>query len=73
MAKTYKRPDVYIEEKSVFGKSIQPVETAVPAFIGYTEKRPTTDDEYKFHHISSLENYRKLFGGNACTDQADLG
>ena len=31
-------PDVYIEEISVFPPSVAEVETAIPAFIGYTEK-----------------------------------
>jgi len=35
---TYKTPDVYVEEISVFPPSVAEVETAVPAFIGYTEK-----------------------------------
>jgi phage tail sheath protein FI len=35
---TYNTPDVYIEEISVFPPSVAEVETAIPAFIGYTEK-----------------------------------
>lgn len=38
MAKIYATPGVYIEEKSAFPNSAVPVSTAVPAFIGYTEK-----------------------------------
>ena len=38
MAKTYKTPGVYIEEISLLPPSIAEVETAIPAFIGYTEK-----------------------------------
>ncbi|MBR4624660.1 MAG: phage tail sheath family protein, partial [Alphaproteobacteria bacterium] len=34
----YKTPGVYIKEKNAFGTSVVEVETAVPAFIGYTEK-----------------------------------
>ncbi len=34
---TYKTPDVYVEEISVFPPSVAEVETAVPAFIGYTQ------------------------------------
>ena len=33
---TYRTPDVYIEEISVFPPSVAEVETAIPAFIGYT-------------------------------------
>jgi Bacteriophage tail sheath protein len=35
---TYRTPDVYVEEISVFPPSVAEVETAIPAFIGYTEK-----------------------------------
>ena len=35
---TYKTPDVYVEEISVFPPSVAEVESAVPAFVGYTQK-----------------------------------
>lgn len=35
---TYKTPGVYLEEVSSFPSSVAPVATAIPAFIGYTEK-----------------------------------
>jgi phage tail sheath protein FI len=35
---TYRTPDVYVEEISVFPPSVAEVGTAIPAFIGYTEK-----------------------------------
>lgn len=35
---TYKTPGVYIEEISIFPPSVAQVETAIPAFIGYTQK-----------------------------------
>ena len=38
MATTYKTPGVYIEEIPKFPPSVAPVDTAIPAFIGYTEK-----------------------------------
>lgn len=38
MATSYRTPGVYIEEISKFPPSIAEVETAIPAFIGYTEK-----------------------------------
>ena len=34
---TYRTPDVYVEEISVFPPSVAEVETAIPAFVGYTE------------------------------------
>ncbi|MCI4668276.1 MAG: phage tail sheath family protein [Bacteroidia bacterium] len=59
-----KTPGVYIEERSVFGNSVVPVPTAIPAFIGYTEK---TDYDGKsitnqLIKISSLVDYLNLFG-----------
>ena len=46
MATAYKTPGVYIEEISRFPPSVAPVETAIPAFIGYTETATdvTADD-----------------------------
>ncbi len=38
MATSYKTPGVYIEEISKFPPSVAEVETAIPIFIGYTEK-----------------------------------
>jgi phage tail sheath protein FI len=38
MATNYKTPGVYIEEIPKFPPSIAQVETAIPVFIGYTEK-----------------------------------
>src|SRR5215217_4764349 len=35
---TYKTPGVYIEEIPLFPPSVAQVETAIPAFIGYTQK-----------------------------------
>ena len=35
---SYSTPGVYIEEVPVFPPSIAPVATAIPAFIGATEK-----------------------------------
>lgn len=34
----YKTPGVYIKEKNAFGNSIVEAETAIPVFIGRTEK-----------------------------------
>ena len=38
MATAYKTPGVYVEEITKFPPSVAEVETAIPAFIGYTEK-----------------------------------
>lgn len=62
---TYYTPGVYIEEISKFPPSITAVETAIPAFIGFTEKA-TMDGESvigKPVRISSLLEYENIFGG----------
>ncbi|WP_300487965.1 phage tail sheath C-terminal domain-containing protein [Flavobacterium sp.] len=55
----YKTPGVYVEEIAKFPPSVAQVETAIPAFIGYTEKGPKNDPT----RISSLMEYTALFGG----------
>lgn len=64
MAKVLATPGVYIEEKSAFSSSIVAVPTAVPAFIGYTEKamrgkKSLTNVPTK---ITSLAEYIDMFG-----------
>lgn len=64
-AGSYKTPGVYIEEIPKFPPSIAPVETAIPAFIGYTEKATSPTDSdllLKPKRISSLVEYRTYFG-----------
>lgn len=66
MATVYKTPGVYIEEIPKFPPSIAPVETAIPAFIGYTEKamdKVADDLILKPKRITSLVEYEKYFGG----------
>lgn len=65
MATTLATPGVYIEEKSSFGSSVVPVQTAVPAFIGYTEKanRGSKDLTNVPTRVSSFAQYVELFGG----------
>ena len=61
-----KTPGVYVEEISLFPPSVAEVATAIPAFIGYTEKaldanlKLLTNTPVK---ISSLLEYSLLFGG----------
>ena len=62
---TYRTPDVYVEEISVFPPSVAEVETAVPAFIGNTEKamRTTAGDlTLKPTKIYSFKEYEQYFG-----------
>ena len=65
MATVYKTPGVYVEEISIFPPSIAQVETAVPAFIGYT--RLAQDRGQSLHliptRINSLVEFEQLFGG----------
>lgn len=62
---TYKTPDVYVEEISVFPPSVAEVETAVPAFIGYTERAKLTEDDDLLlvpTKIYSLKEFETYFG-----------
>ncbi len=60
----YKTPNVYVEEISTLPPSVAPVATAVPAFIGYTEKSGTNlAGEIVPARISSMLDYERLFGG----------
>jgi phage tail sheath protein FI len=61
----YKTPGVYIEEIPHLPPSIASVETAIPAFIGYTEKaqwKTVGDLNLKPWRISSLLEYEQFFG-----------
>lgn len=65
MAQPYKTPGVYIEEITKFPPSIAPVETAIPAFIGYTERaieKVADDLHLKPKRIISLLEYENHFG-----------
>jgi len=60
-----KTPGVYIVEKNAFPNSVVEVATAVPAFIGYTEKadnksKPLTQKPFRITSMAEFENY---YGG----------
>jgi phage tail sheath protein FI len=61
---TYKTPDVYVEEISVFPPSVAEVETAIPAFIGHTEKAKKNANELtlKPTKIYSLKEFEEYYG-----------
>lgn len=61
---TMKTPGVYIVEKSAFPNSVVGVATAVPAFIGYTEKAEQGAISLlnKPFRISSMAEYQRYFG-----------
>ncbi len=65
---TYRTPDVYVEEISVFPPSVAEVETAIPAFIGYTAKaikKLDNDLILEPTKIYSLKEYETFFGFQA--------
>jgi phage tail sheath protein FI len=65
MATAYKTPGVFVEEIPKFPPSVAPVETAIPAFIGYTEKAQEAvagDLHLKPFRIASLVEYEQYFG-----------
>lgn len=57
---TYNTPGVYVEEISTLPPSVAEVSTAIPAFIGHTEKGKA--DEVEIAEISTLLEYELRFG-----------
>lgn len=64
MAASYKTPGVYVEEISKFPPSVAQVETAIPAFIGFTAKNMYNGLSLvnKPTRIKSLKEYEEIFG-----------
>ena len=64
MAATYQTPGVYIEEKNAFPGSAVVVETAVPVFIGYTEKAERQGKSLtgELVRVTSFAEYVEMFG-----------
>lgn len=64
MATSYKTPGVYIEEIPKFPPSIAAVETAIPAFIGYTQFDKLKGELLtgKAVPIDSIAEYEEIFG-----------
>jgi uncharacterized protein len=65
MAKEYKTPGVYVVEIPKLPPSIASVETAIPAFIGYTEKafrKEANDLRDVPWRIESLLEYEQYYG-----------
>lgn len=65
MPSTYQTPGVYIEEVSTFPASVAPVETAIPAFIGYTEKAIKNGESLSMipTKVGSFVEFVQYFGG----------
>lgn len=59
-----KTPGVYVVEKNAFPNSVVEVATAIPAFIGYTEKAMNGNKSLLNQpwRISSMAEYRSYFG-----------
>ena len=66
----YKTPGVYIKEKNAFGTSVVEAETAIPAFIGITEKAVNGDESLlgKPWKITSMTEFTTYFGGAPLAD-----
>ncbi|NEP19499.1 MAG: hypothetical protein F6J97_21840, partial [Leptolyngbya sp. SIO4C1] len=71
MPTNYKTPGVYIEEISLFPPSVAQVETAIPAFIGYTQIAKVGVENFHANplnpivrpiRITSLLEYEQFFG-----------
>ena len=65
MPSTYRTPGVYIEEIPKFPPSVAEVATAIPAFIGYTQKaqaKVIDDLRFKPKRIVSMLEYENYFG-----------
>ncbi len=59
-------PGVYVEEISNFPPSVAQVETAIPAFIGFTEKSKDGQGKSlknKPQRITNILEYELYFGG----------
>ncbi|MCP4665438.1 MAG: phage tail sheath family protein, partial [Deltaproteobacteria bacterium] len=61
---TYKTPGVYVEEISTLPPSVAEVSTAIPAFIGYTEKAVKDGEDLKDKptRVTTLLDYEQMFG-----------
>lgn len=64
MAQTLATPGVYIEERNAFPNSVAAIPTAVPAFVGYTQK-VVKDGQSLINQpvrITSLNDFHAIFG-----------
>lgn len=62
----FKTPGVHIQEISTLPASIASVATAIPAFVGYTEKMERNGEPIPLNkpvRITSLLEYKEIFGG----------
>jgi phage tail sheath protein FI len=74
MATSYKTPGVYVEEIPKLPPSVAQVETAIPAFIGYTEKAEKNGENILNipTEVSSLIEFETWFGGAYAYQPGDI-
>jgi phage tail sheath protein FI len=75
MATTYKTPGVYVEEIPKLPPSVAQVETALPAFIGYTAKADDlspNDLLNKPKRITSMVEFEQYYGTGPSPDVAEV-
>ena len=65
----FKTPGVYIKEQDAFGSSVVAVPTAVPVFIGHTQRADRDGNSLLFKptKVKSLAEYREMFGQGPTT------
>ena len=64
MPENFKTPGVYIVEKDSGANAVVQVSTAVPVFIGFTEKASVHGKSFHMKpiHVNSLSEYEAIFG-----------
>ncbi len=70
---TYRSPGVYVEEIPVFPPSVAEVETAIPAFVGYTDKAKDSLGETLTNTafmITGFNEFELYFGKSPVEDPA---
>lgn len=69
MTDIHKAPGVYIQEINAFPNAVVAVPTAIPAFVGYTEKSVVNGKPCHMQaiEISSLLEYESIFGNAPAT------
>ena len=71
----YRSPGVYVEEISLLPPSIAEVESAVPAFVGYTEKAKLRNDDDLLSvptRIGSWSDFIQYYGGPDIENAANI-
>ena len=58
---TFKTPGVYVQEKNSFGSSIVANETAIPSFIGFTQKAMLSNGEELNEYMASFDGKVRAF------------